>query len=186
LIGDVSGKGMAAALLMSSLQARSQVVFENPGELGAQLSHLNRITASNCPGNCFVTFCAVVLDTNTGALRYANAGHNALLVLHANGESELLEATGMVLGILPNATYEEKTCRLNAGDVLLLYSDGVTEASRPDVDEEFGEARLVEILRKHREQPSATIVESIKAEIACFTGGAPAADDVTLIVARLL
>jgi phosphoserine phosphatase RsbU/P len=183
LIGDVSGKGMGAALLMSSLQARCHVVFESADDLGAQVSHLNRITAANCPGNCFITFCAAVLDPVNGELRYCNAGHNPPLLLHANGELVSLESTGLILGIVPNATYEEKTCHFGPGDLLLLFSDGVTEASKPEVDEEFGEKRLGELLRNQQGQPAAAILDAIKAEIVSFTGGAPAADDVTLVAA---
>jgi serine phosphatase RsbU (regulator of sigma subunit) len=185
LIGDVSGKGMGAALLMSSLQARSRVVFENPGELSAQLSQLNRITASNCPSNCFVTFCAVVLDSATNTLRYSNAGHNPALLVHASGEVDLLTATGVVLGILPNEAYEEKTYQFSPGDILLLFSDGVTEACRADRDEEFGEERLLALLRQRRQETATNLLNSIKEEIASFTGGSPPADDVTLVAARL-
>jgi serine phosphatase RsbU (regulator of sigma subunit) len=182
LIGDVSGKGMGAALLMSSLQARCHVVFESPGELGEQVSHLNRITAANCPGNCFITFCAVVLDPAKGELRYCNAGHNAPLLLHASGELESLESTVLILGIVPNAAYEGKTCHIDRGDLLLLFSDGVTEASKPD-DEEFGEKRLGELLCDQQGQPASVVLDAIKAGIVLFTGGAPAADDVTLVTA---
>jgi serine phosphatase RsbU (regulator of sigma subunit) len=185
LIGDVSGKGMGAALLMSSLQAHSRVIFENPNELAAQLSQLNRITAANCPINCFVTFCAAVLDPATNTLRYSNAGHNAPLLLHTTGEIEFLTSTGVVLGIFPNATYEEKTCHFSSGDVLLLFSDGVTEACRPDSNEEFGEERLIALIRNKREQTASNLLECIKEEIATFTGGSPPADDVTLVVAQL-
>lgn len=153
LIGDVSGKGMGAALLMSSLQARCRVVFENPGDLGAQVAHLNRITAANCPGNCFITFCAVVLHPASGQVRYCNAGHNAPLLLHASGEVESLQSSGLVLGIMPNASYMEKSCRFDRGDVLLLFSDGVTEACRQGADEEFGDDRLVALLRDRAGSP---------------------------------
>jgi serine phosphatase RsbU (regulator of sigma subunit) len=183
LIGDVSGKGMGAALLMSSLQARCHVVFEDPGELGAQVSHLNRITAANCPANCFITFAVVVLDPAKGELRYCNAGHNAPLLLHADGELESLEPTGLILGILPNTIYEEKTCRLDCGDLLLLFSDGVTEACKPGADEEFGNERLGAILRNQLGRPAAAVLDAIKAEVVSFTGGTPAADDVTLVTA---
>lgn len=124
-VGDVSGKGMAAALLMSSLQARSRVIFENPGELSEQLSHLNGINTGNCPRNCFITFCVVMLDRTNGELHYGNAGHNPPLLLHASGEVESLPATGLVLGITPGAIYEEKACRFDRDDLLLLFSDGV-------------------------------------------------------------
>ncbi|HEX7361545.1 MAG TPA: SpoIIE family protein phosphatase [Bryobacteraceae bacterium] len=184
LIGDVSGKGMGAALLMSSLQARCRVVFENPGDLGVQVAHLNRITTANCPANCFVTFCAAVLDPAAGELRYCNAGHNAPLLLHASGDLESLETTGLVLGIMQNLSYRENTCRLDRNDLLLLFSDGVTEACRPESEEEFGERRIVQLLHEQRNQPAPVILDAIKAEIASFTRGALAADDVTLVAAR--
>jgi serine phosphatase RsbU (regulator of sigma subunit) len=185
-IGDVSGKGMGAALLMSSLQARTRVLFEEPDELRAQMGRLNRITAGNCPSNCFITFCAALLDPATGELSYCNAGHNAPLLVRANGECELLEPTGIILGILPNAAYEQKSCRLDLGDVLLLFSDGVTEACRPDIDEEFGQDRLAALLREHRDRPAADILNAIKTEIASYIGDCPAADDITLVAARRL
>ena len=186
LIGDVSGKGMAAALLMSSLQARVQVIFDKPGDLAEQVSHLNRSTAANCPSNCFITFFVAVLDPATGEVSYCNAGHNAPVLLRANGERESLGATGLVLGIMPNSPYTKETCHLRNGDMLLLFSDGVTEASRPDVDEDFGEERLAAVLEAQRHQCAAEILETLKAEIVSFTGGAPAADDVTLVLARRL
>jgi serine phosphatase RsbU (regulator of sigma subunit) len=185
-IGDVSGKGMGAALLMSSLQARTRVLFEAPDELSAQMGRLNRITAGNCPSNCFITFFAALLDPATGELGYCNAGHNAPLLVRANGEFELLEPTGIILGILPNAAYEQKSCRLEPGDVLLLFSDGVTEACRPDADQEFGQDRLAALLREHRDRPAADILNAINAEVASYIGDCPAADDITLVVARRL
>jgi serine phosphatase RsbU (regulator of sigma subunit) len=186
LIGDVSGKGMGAALLMSSLQARCRVVFDQPGDLSEQVSHLNRITTGNCPGNCFITFCAAMLDPRNGELSYCNAGHNAPLLLHASGELELLDATGLVLGITPNASYEQKTRRFERDNLLLLFSDGVTEARRPEADEEFGEERLMDLLRKYQGQPAAAILEAMKAEIASFIDNTPPPDDITLVAARRL
>lgn len=185
-IGDVSGKGMGAALLMSSLQARTRVLFQEPDGLSAQVARLNRITAGNCPSNCFITFCAATIDSAAGELTYCNAGHNAPLLVHANGEFELLDPTGIILGILPDAAYEQKSCRLEPGDVLLLFSDGVTEACRPDADEEFGQDRLVALLRTHRGQSASDILNAINGEVTSFTGGCPAADDITLVVARRL
>lgn len=186
LIGDVSGKGMAAALLMSSLQARIQVLFEKPDALSEQVARLNRITAANCPGNCFITFFAAVLDPATGELRYCNAGHNPPLLLHKNGEVEPLGATGMVLGILPNASYEERTCRLDRDELLVLFSDGLTEACNPDLAEEFGEGRLIAFLKKERDQRAADLLEATKMELSSFTGGAAAADDITMVLVRRL
>lgn len=185
-IADVSGKGMPAALLMSSLQARIQVLFQEPGRLAAQVTLLNRITAANCPGNCFITLFTAILDPTTGRMEYCNAGHNPPLLIHKSDEVEQLGASGLVVGIMADATYEERTCVLAPGDVLLLFSDGLTEASNPDSGEEFGEERLITLLKKERDQPSAKLIESIKAEVSSFTGGAAAADDITVVVARRL
>ena len=186
LIGDVSGKGMAAALLMSSLQARVQVLFDNPDNLAEKVSHLNRSTAAHCPANCFITFFIAVLDPSTGDVCYCNAGHNAPVLVHARERVESLKATGMVLGVMPNAPYEKGICHLDNGDVLLLFSDGVTEACPLDCDEEFGEERLAALLIAERKQRAADILQAVNAEIASFTRGAPAADDVTLVLARRL
>lgn len=184
LIADVSGKGLGAALLMSSLQARVQLLFEDPDRLAAQVSRLNRSIAANCPDNCFITFFGAVFDPSSGELAYCNAGHNAPLLLHANGVVEALAATDVPLGIKRDAIFEQRTCLLERGDVLVLYSDGVTEARRPDTDEEFGEQRVIAVVQGKRSDPSASLVEAINAELLSFAQGAPPADDVTLVVAR--
>ena len=185
VIGDVSGKGLGAALLMSSLQARVQVFFENAENLGEQLSRLNRSLTAHSPGNCFITFAAAVLDTTTGELAYCNAGHNPPMLLHRNDEVEMLEPSGIPLGISRDAPYEQKICRLEQEDILTLFSDGVTEAcGTTDVDREFGEERLLAVVKRKRELPAASLIDAINAEIRSFTSGAPALDDITLVVAR--
>jgi phosphoserine phosphatase RsbU/P len=184
LLGDVSGKGLGAALLMSSLQARVQVIFEDPERLAEKVSCLNRSLAAHCPGNCFITFFLAVLDPAHNELVYCNAGHNAPLLLRRNEEVESLGATGIPLGISRLASYEQTSCRLEEGDLLILFSDGVTEACRPDRDEEFGEERLLAAVRQETTRPAASILEEVKENLRSFTGGAAATDDVTLVVAR--
>ncbi|HLG99472.1 MAG TPA: SpoIIE family protein phosphatase [Bryobacteraceae bacterium] len=184
LVGDVAGKGMPAALLMSSLQARVQVLFDDPVDLAALVTRLNRIIHSNCPSNRFISFFIGVLDPKSGELAYVNAGHNPPLLARNNGSVEKLDCTGLILGILPAARYEQKTVTLDVGDALVLFSDGVTEASRPDVDEEFGEDRLAETFLKLRNLPAQSIVHAINHHVQEFTAGAPPADDITLLVAR--
>ncbi|MBV9768266.1 MAG: SpoIIE family protein phosphatase [Bryobacterales bacterium] len=186
LVGDVAGKGMPAALLMSSLQARVQVLFDDPSDLAALVTRLNRIISSNCPSNRFITFFIGILDPKTGELTYVNAGHNPPLVAHADGAVEKLEGTGLILGILPIATYEQGICRLEPGDAVLLFSDGVTEAVRPDADEEFGEDRLARVLAGLRNQSAHSIIAEINQTVDDFTCGAPPADDITLVVAKRL
>jgi serine phosphatase RsbU (regulator of sigma subunit) len=184
LIGDVSGKGLGAALLMASLQARAQALLETPEPFESQFHRLNRSIAASCPGNCFITLFAGVLDPDTGEVVYSNAGHNAPLLVRASGEVEPLNATGIPLGIAPGAAYELRTCRLQPGDALFLFSDGVTESCAPGGEEEFGEERLVAAARAKPGHRAADLIAAINAELASFTAGGPAADDITLTVVR--
>jgi phosphoserine phosphatase RsbU/P len=184
LIGDVSGKGMGAALLVSHLQAATHLLFEEAEPLVSQISRLNRSVSANCPRNCFITLFAAILDLRTNELVYCNAGHNPPLVLRADDKVEQLAATGFPLGILRDALYDVNYCRLESGDVLVLYSDGVTEAASPDTDEDFGDKRLIAAVRRNRDRSSASIIEAVSAEVQAFTGGTPAADDVTLVLVR--
>ena len=115
-----------------------------------------------------------------------NAGHNPPIVAHADGSVEKLEGTGLILGILPMATYQQGVCRLDPGDAVLLFSDGVTEAVRPNADEEFGEERLGQVLAGLRDQSAESIITSINQMVEDFTEGSPPADDITLVVAKRL
>jgi serine phosphatase RsbU (regulator of sigma subunit) len=184
-LGDVSGKGMPASLMMMALQARVQVLAEDPGNLASFMTRLNKATCAKCPSNRFITFFFAVLDTATGEVSYANAGHNPPIIVRVDGSAEMLEGGGPVLGILPIAPYSEMHTRLGHGDMLVLYSDGVTEANNPNY-EEFGEDRFIGVLREHRERPAAAIVEAVTRALAEFASGAPQADDITLLVARRL
>jgi phosphoserine phosphatase RsbU/P len=186
MVGDVAGKGMPAALLMSSLQARVHVVFEEPDDLAKKLTRLNKSTCANCPDNRFITFFTCILDPKTGKVVYSNAGHNPPLVVRASGGFETLEgAGGMILGILPMSQYEEATVTLESGDVLVLFSDGVTEEVDPD-DQQFGDDRLAKMVALMRDRPSAEIVQEVHRAVHAFTQGKPAADDITIVIARRL
>ncbi len=183
-LGDVSGKGMPASLMMMALQARVQVLAEDPRDLGDFMARLNKATCAKCPSNRFVTFFFCVLDP-AGNLAFANAGHNPPIVMRASGEAEMLEGGGPVLGILSIAPYSQMQTRLGSGDLLVIYSDGVTEATNQNYDE-FGEERLIRVLRENRQNPAAEIVAAVTKALAEFTAGAPQADDITLIVAKRL
>jgi len=186
MVGDVAGKGMPAALLMSSLQARVHVVFEEPDDLAQKLTRLNKSTCANCPDNRFITFFTCIMDPKTGLVTYANAGHNPPLVVRAKGGFELLTgAGGMILGILPMSKYEEATVTLDRGDILVLFSDGVTEEVDPN-DEQFGEERLANMVAEMRDRPASEIVQEVHRAVHAFTQGAPAADDITVVIARRL
>jgi len=184
-LGDVSGKGMPASLMMMALQARVQVLAEEDTDLASFMTRLNRATCAKCPSNRFVTFFYAVLNPGTGELPFANAGHNPPVVVRASGETEMLDGGGPVLGILAGGHYDEHRARLNTGDLLVLYSDGVTEATNPAL-EQFGEERLVQVLNRIYRDPASAIVEAIMKAVSDFAAGAPQADDITLVVARRL
>jgi serine phosphatase RsbU (regulator of sigma subunit) len=183
VLGDVSGKGMPASLLMMGLQARVQVLIEEPKSLAAVTTRLNRITAANCPTNRFITFFMCLLDGDTGELTYCNAGHNPPIVVRASGQCEQLQGGGPVLGILKTVEYQEYKIRLEEGDCLVIYSDGVTEAANPAADE-FETDRLGEAVAAHRTESAHDIITAVNRAVAEFTAGAPQADDITLIAVR--
>ena len=184
-LGDVSGKGMAASLMMMALHARVHVLAETPGNLGDFMMRLNKATCATCPSNRFITFFFSVLDAVSGDLRFANAGHNPPILLRASGEARMLEGGGPVLGVISIAPYSEESSNLGSGDLLVLYSDGVTEANNPDFDE-FGEERFIRVLSENRAHTAREIVDAVTAALKEFTAGAPQADDITLLVAKRL
>ena len=147
------------------------------------MTRLNKATCAQCPSNRFITFFFCVLDTNTGELTFANAGHNPPILVRASGEAQMLEGGGPVLGIFPIAFYAEQRVHLDAGDMLVLYSDGVTEANDTAYGE-YGEARFIEVLKRYREAPATAIVDAVTSDLAEFAAGAPQADDITLVVAK--
>jgi serine phosphatase RsbU (regulator of sigma subunit)/pSer/pThr/pTyr-binding forkhead associated (FHA) protein len=184
LVADVAGKGMPAALLMSSLQARVQVLAELPGDLAPMVTRLNRIIASNCPANRFISLFICLLDGRTGEMTWCSAGHNPPLLLRASGDVEWLEGGGMILGILPSVQYQEFRGRLEPGDTLVLYSDGVTEATAPASEDEYGEQRLASFLAERKSSPADSLISSVLESVNEWSRGAPPADDITLVVAK--
>jgi len=183
VLGDVAGKGMAAAMLMSNLQARVQMLTEEPLALDLLMARLDKSISNNCPANRFITLFMCVLDPETGRAVYCNAGHNPAILVRASGEVETLRAVGTVLGVLPDLGYENQYAQLEPGDLLAIYSDGVTEATR-DGDEEFGPDRLTELLVEGRRNKSSEVVESVTNALDDWCSAGAPEDDVTLIVAR--
>jgi phosphoserine phosphatase RsbU/P len=184
IVADVSGKGLPASLMMTSLQARVHVLFEDGNNLAQKVTKLNAAVARNCPAGKFITFFMGVLDPATGEFTYCNAGHNPPLIVRADGSVEKLEAGGIVLGILPVSSFDEAKAHVGPGDTIVLYSDGVTEQFAPDVDEEFGEDRLGEVVAGHRLANVDSLIHIVNDAVTTFTHNAPAADDFTLLLAR--
>ncbi|MCI0424117.1 MAG: SpoIIE family protein phosphatase, partial [Acidobacteria bacterium] len=128
MVGDVCGKGMPAALLMMGLQARVQVLAGEPNPPAAVVDRLNRVLSVAALNTRFISFFFSLFDPASGELTYSNAGHNPPLLIRASGKVEWLTEGGPVLGIVPNASYQEACCILRTGDVVVLFSDGVTDA----------------------------------------------------------
>ncbi len=182
VIGDVAGKGMPAALMMTSLQAKVQALAEAPGDPAVMVARLNRSLAATCPRNRFITFFLSIIDATTGEITFCNAGHNPPLLVRASGHIEKLEGGGPVLGILPAMTYQRQQCCMEPGDMVVLYSDGVTEAANP-AGEEF-EERLPELAVSVRDRSAAEVVRAVHEAVRDWIAGQPPADDVTVVVAR--
>ena len=180
-IADVVGKGLPAALLMSNLQAAVRAFATEDARPSQVTASVNRLLARNIAVGKFVTFAYAIVDAAAGVIDFSNAGHNPPLVIRANGDVEHLGATGVVLGVFPDAVYEDRRLPFNAGDRLICYTDGITEAENSD-GLEFGEDRLVAAVKTCRPEDSAThVLETATATLALWTGGG-AQDDATLIV----
>jgi sigma-B regulation protein RsbU (phosphoserine phosphatase) len=182
-VADVSGKGIGASLLMSTIQATLRALLGRQATLAELARATNDLLYSTTPGNKYVTAVLVAIDPVTGACRCVNGGHCDGLVIRASGNVEHLSATGLALGLFPDQRYEEHAFALGEGDVLALYSDGVSEALDVD-DEEYGVERLVACLRHHASASASGIVEAVLADLGRFTGVAPQNDDITLLVLR--
>jgi phosphoserine phosphatase RsbU/P len=178
-IADVSGKGTSAALLVSNLQAAvraSSAEDVSPSEL---CHDVNKLMRSNLGQDRFVTFFYALLDAPARQLTYCNAGHNAPVLVRAGGSVERLHCGGLVLGLAVEAPYEQGTVQLEAGDRLLLFTDGLTEANN-DGGEEFGEERLIDTAMQNRGLSAKALEEKLLASAAAFSSGFT--DDVTLVV----
>ncbi len=187
-IADVSGKGISAALLMSNIQAglRSQVIAG--GGVSEIAARLNDLLVRSTDSHMFATFFFGVLDRNRALFNSVNAGHNPPVLLRSDGRVERLEAGGLVLGFLSDQHYQEQTTAIGPGDLLVLYTDGITEAAGPspegDSSNLFGEERLLAVLRAHREDEAGAIQAAVLGAISEFTAGLPQNDDITLVVIK--
>jgi sigma-B regulation protein RsbU (phosphoserine phosphatase) len=179
-LGDVAGKGMPAALLAAMLQGIfcAQTLLNLP--LPSMISNVNCSLARRQTGSRFVTFFFGILDAE-GNCTYTNAGHNPPCLIRASGTLQELTEGGMVLGLFPQAQYESRTVKLEPGDHLVLFTDGVLEA-RNTAGEEFGEERMGKLLRQNARASAATILRCLKEQVAAFSANTPQHDDITMMV----
>jgi serine phosphatase RsbU (regulator of sigma subunit) len=185
VVADVSGKGMAASLLMSSLQARVHALCEVHTNVAKLVTRLNHATKANTPANKFITGFFAAIDPVTGDMEYSNAGHNPPVIARKSGMVELLTTGGPVLGILGNINYAGGTTRLDPGDLLVMYSDGVSEAPNAK-DEEFTEEAVADIAASCIGRSAEEVILEIQRQLRVFMGECAATDDVTMVVARKL
>ncbi|KLK88883.1 stage II sporulation protein E [Methanoculleus sediminis] len=186
VIADVSGKGVPAALFMALsrtvLRANSLV----PRSARDAVGEANMLIAEDAKSGMFVTLFYAVADPANKTITYVNAGHNPPLLFRAGGGRPTgLKGTGIILGVMPEAEYGEETIHLASGDLVLFYTDGVTEAINPG-EEQFGEARLIETVAGSLDRPPAEIVERIRDAVMAFSGDEPQFDDLTLMILRVV
>jgi serine phosphatase RsbU (regulator of sigma subunit) len=182
-LGDVSGKGTAAALLMSSLHAAIHGQVAARSSLDEVVRSVNQYLADNTPANRFVTLFVAELDPSTGALKYINAGHNPPLIGRMSGHIEQLSSGGFPLGILPSAEFEVGETQLQPGESLVIYSDGVSEANNIK-EEEFGMERLMDVVKRNLPSSAAGLRDKVESALSAFTQTAPANDDITLVIVK--
>lgn len=188
-IGDVSGKGMPAALLMSNLQASLHGQVLHAGTVASVVQRVNDLLVRSTDSHMFATFFYGVLETATGRFICTNAGHNPPLVLRRDGSLQRLTLGGLLLGMVGDMVYQQDTIDLAPGEVVVLYTDGITEAVSPGADEEdpeamFGEERLCQVILSNRHLPASGIQDAILAAVADHTRGMAQSDDITLVVMR--
>ncbi|MBA3323391.1 MAG: SpoIIE family protein phosphatase [Pyrinomonadaceae bacterium] len=184
-LGDVSGKGTSAALMMSSLHAAIHAQAATHKTLTETISIVNRYLAETIPANRFVTLFFAKLDPKTGVLTFLNAGHNPPIIAHSGGTMEQLGAGGIPLGIMPDFAYREGRTQLQPGDSLVIYSDGVTETQNI-AGEEFGPLRLYDVVSRNLESSAASIRDKIESALTKFAQGTDSVDDITLVIVKRL
>jgi serine phosphatase RsbU (regulator of sigma subunit) len=183
VVGDATGKGVPAALVMSTTCGMLRLAAQSSSSPGEMLQRVNETLFPYIPSNMFVTCFYCILDPKSGTLSYANAGHD-LPYLHRDGAAEELRATGMPLGLMPGMRYEEKETILEAGEAALLYSDGLVEAHDPK-GEMFGFPRLRALVAEHADQEERPLGDFLMEELYTFVGeGWEQEDDITLLTLR--
>jgi len=208
LLADVAGKGIPAAILMSNLQASIRTManldlpgllrnvfcqYDENGEahcpkvgydylLPFMINHMNALICGNTALDQFVTMFFAILEKETGILHYVNAGHNPIILLHADGKVDYLESNNLILGYLPDIEFKMKSVQLLPGDLLFLYSDGVTEAFSSE-QEEFGEGRLVKFLQKYYRESAQKICRTLMKRLEDFQE--EQSDDTTMVAVKV-
>ncbi len=186
VVGDVSGKGVPAALFMAVSRTLLRATAQHERSPGECLTYMNATLTEQNVSGMFVTLFYGVLDTGTGEIRFANAGHNPPYLLSADGSIRTLrEKSGPILGCLEGMIYKTRTCKIRRGEGLVLYTDGVTEALDKNRNF-FEEQRLEQFLQEHAADSAEQLVAGLQGTVQAFSTGMPQADDITVLALRLL
>ncbi len=182
-IADVSGKSTPAALLMANLQASLRALAGNGKSVQEITKKINDLIYQNTTSDKFITFFYSELSIRESTLTYTNAGHNPPILFHQDGSYQFLKTGGIILGMMPHMAYEEEAVQFHPNDVLVLYTDGITEAQNQD-EEEFGEERLIQKIYENLSRTAEDISEGILEAVTAFSNAGDQTDDITLLVVK--
>jgi len=182
-VGDVSGKGTGAALLMSSLHAAVRAQSQARSTISEVMGEINQYIFENSPPNKFLTLFYAELDPETGTLAYSNGGHNPPMMVRQNGDLERLDTGGLPIGMMQGVAYEQAIVTFAPGDVLVIYSDGITESVN-EREEEFEEERLIEVVKNNAGRSASGIRDRIDEALSRFVGTTAPVDDMTLMIIK--
>jgi phosphoserine phosphatase RsbU/P len=182
-VGDVSGKGTGAALLMSSLHAAVRAQAQTRRSISEVMAEINEYIFENSPSNKFLTLFYGTINPETGELKYSNGGHNPPILVRAAGDVLRLDKGGLPVGMMKGMVYQEDSVGFNLGDVLVIYSDGITESVN-EQDEEFEEERLIEVVRHNLNRSASGIRDRIDEALSRFVGTMAPVDDMTLMIIK--
>lgn len=181
-VADVTGKGAPAAILMAGVQAGLHALLTASADPAAIAWHLNRLLCRRSPGDRFVTFFLGMIDSSTGGFAYCNAGHDPPLLVRNSGEVQELSEGGLVLGVLEEAVYVAGRGALEPGEMLVLYTDGITETPLEGDGPEFGRERLARCAAEGLGLPAEQVMSRILRRVGEYRGEALQHDDLTLVV----
>lgn len=183
VVTDVSGKGMYASIIAAAVQARLQAIAaRGPLSPGAALAELNRLTVGTIESNRFATVSLVLIDPDTSTLTWANGGHPSSVIVGTTGV-RTLAPTGPMVGWAADAVFGEETAPFREGDILALFSDGLTEATTSD-DDELGEEGVTRLIQRHASLPAERLALAVLDDVRGYCAGAPAQDDRTIVIVK--
>ena len=185
MVADVSGKGMGAALLMSNILASFRILYEhNADDLAGMVKEVSMQLCNYASTSNFATIFIGKLNPQTGRIKYVNGGHNPPLIVHENGQYELVDATGLMIGAFDFVEWEQKEIELQPGDMMFIFTDGVTEADRDGEGDQYGDEKLEQLVSENAKKNADELTDLVMEEINTFMGKAPRSDDITMMTIK--